>query len=628
MKFSLVFIMIALPVFAAEITIDASGGRKPISPYIYGRNNSLSDRPGSPTSEDDWDLYREAGVKMFRECGGNNATKYNWRHKLSSHPDWYNNVYSHDWDYAAQSLESNMPGVRGMWAFQLIGFAASNSDNNFDDWGYNHSQWWSGVCQNLAGGGTINLTGGCEATTDGNPYLYLMEWSADSTVWILDRWFGAGGLDLDETMFEYWGMDNEPEIWNGTHDDVMPDQLSATDFMQRYFDVAKKAREKFPEIKLTGPVPCNEWQWYNWSDNKISYQGQSYTWLEYFIKRIGEEQASSGIRLLNVLDVHFYPSETDPEDIVQLHRVWFDTTYDYPGANGVKRSGAGSWDNSITKEYIFKRCSDWLEEHIGPDHGVSFGVSEIGVNSNNPNVIAVWYASNLGVFADNGVEFFTPWYWEVGMWEVLHLFSRFTKENRVLSVSDLEEYVSAYSSINADADSLTVILVNRSIDESLDITVKLNNFEIDEGKHTLLTLNDLPDYETFVSHTDNALVSGKVTASIDSFSISLPSLSVTAVLLSGEGEPSAIDIPPDGTTFDFDNNLNPTLITFNIEDSAEVTLSLYDMIGQRIKVVFSGYLGPGPQQKTLSAEDLPSGIYFYGLKVGNQEVGKKCIVLK
>jgi hypothetical protein len=628
MRFLIIFSLNVLPVFAAEIIIDASLGRNPISPYIYGRNNSLSDNPGSPTSAGKWQLYREAGVKMFRECGGNNATKYNWRRKLSSHPDWYNNVYSHDWDYTAQNLQNNIPGVRGIWAFQLIGFAASNQDNNFDDWGYNGSQWWSGIHQNLAGGGTVNPAGGPDALVDGDPNLYLMNWPADSTVGILDQWFGVGGLRLSETMFEYWGMDNEPEIWNGTHDDVMPEQLAADSFIQRYFDVAKKAREKFPEIKLVGPVPCNEWQWYNWNNNKIG----SYTWLEYFIKRIGEEQRSSGVRLLDVLDVHFYPTDTIPEDIVQLHRVWFDTTYDYPGANGVKRAGSGSWDNSITKEYLFKRCGDWLEEHIGPDHGVSFGVSEIGIPGDDPNVIAVCYASHLGVFADNGVELFTPWEWKNGMWEVLHLFSRYCKEIRVSSVSDDEEYVSAYSSINTALDSLTIILVNRSVDESKNVTVKLDNFVVDAEEHTSLMLNNLPGNETFVSHTNNALVRGTVAVVNDSFSISLPSLSVTAVLLSGRGQPGAIDNLPVGRDFGLYNTPNPfksiTFIKFNLEDSAEVTLTLYDKLGQKVKLIFSGYLGAGPQQKTLSAERLTSGTYFYELKVGNRTVRKKCVVLK
>lgn len=54
-------------------------------------------------------------------------------------------------------------------------------------------------------------------------------------------------------------MDNEPEIWNGTHDDAMPSLLSASAFMDAYFAVRKKARKKFPQTKLTGLVPANEW---------------------------------------------------------------------------------------------------------------------------------------------------------------------------------------------------------------------------------------------------------------------------------------------------------------------------------------------------------------------------------
>ncbi len=64
-------------------------------------------------------------------------------------------------------------------------------------------------------------------------------------------------------------MDNEPEIWEGTHDDVYPVQPGAEEFMQKYFEVAKKARAIYPEIKLLGPVPANEWQWFNWKGNLV-----------------------------------------------------------------------------------------------------------------------------------------------------------------------------------------------------------------------------------------------------------------------------------------------------------------------------------------------------------------------
>lgn len=205
-----------------QVTVDPQTNRRPVSPYIYGRNISVSDNPSSPTSAATWQLYKDAGLNFTRENGGNNLTKYNWRLKLSSHPDWYNNVYSHDWDFAAASLQQNLPGAQGMWGFQLIGYAAKTTAQNFNDWAYNQSQYWSGVGQNLAGGGTVNPAGGSQTLVNGDTSLYLERWNEDSTTGILDHWFGNGGQGLDPTRIRYWNMDNEVEIWDGTHDDVMP----------------------------------------------------------------------------------------------------------------------------------------------------------------------------------------------------------------------------------------------------------------------------------------------------------------------------------------------------------------------------------------------------------------------
>jgi hypothetical protein len=401
-----------------QVTIDLTKPTKPVSPYIYGKNNVL---PSTYLSSGNAEVTKalEAGVRFVRQGGGNNSTKYNWRLQLSSHPDWYNNVYENKWNDAAKNLMDKMPGVQGMWSFQLLGKAAANTKNNFNDWGYNQSKWWEGVGQNLAGGGVMNQTG-TKAKVDGNPDLYLMDWPADSTVGILDKWFGPKGLGYDKSRIVYWNMDNEPEIWSGTHDDVMKTQLPAEEFMQRYFKVAKAARAKYPDIKLVGPVPANEWQWFRWGDgSSTGYK----PWLEFFIRRIAEEEKASGIKLLDVLDIHFYPGESDATNCLQLHRVYFDRNYVYPGANGVKTANGG-WDNNINKEYIFARCNDWLIKYKGANHGVTFGVTETDIGSNNPNVQALWYASTMGEFMKNGVEIFTPWSWKVGMWETLHLFSR------------------------------------------------------------------------------------------------------------------------------------------------------------------------------------------------------------
>lgn len=523
-----------------NINVDASAGRRTISPYIYGKNNNLSDNSSAPIKPAQWKLMRDAGLRFTREFGGNNGSKYNWRLKLASHPDWYNNVYPHNWDYAAQTLQDSMPDTQGMWGFQLIGKAASTTSANFDDWTYNGSNYWDGVSQNLAGGGIVNSGGGSKAQKEGDPNLYLMNWTADSTTAMLDHWFGSNGLGYDKNKMKYWTMDNEPEIWNGTHDDIMATLPSAEAFMQLYFAVAKKARAKYPEIKLTGPIPATEWQWYNWDNKKVTFNGKTYTWMEYFIKRIAEEQKATGIRLLDVIDIHSYPGESKNEDIVQLHRIYFDTTYVYPGANGVKTTSPSGWDNSITKEFIFERCNRWLNQYMGLNHHVNFGVSEYGFTNNNANVTAVSYASMLGTFAEHNVDYFTPWYWHNGMWEVLHLFSRYAKTESVKSISSNEQAVSAYSSVNFVADSMTVILVNRSVSLTQTVNVKLDNFIVTDGSYVIKQLKQLPTTETFESHTKNELQTGTATVTSNSFSISLPALSITAVVLKGKGSSTGV----------------------------------------------------------------------------------------
>jgi hypothetical protein len=562
-----------------QITVKVLSGRKAISPYIYGRNNSLSDNAGSPVPAATWQLYKDAGVNFFRENGGNNLSKYNWRLKLSSHPDWYNNVYASDWDYAAQSLQQNIPGSQGMWGFQLIGQAAGNTAHNFNDFAYNASQWWSGVEQNLAGGGVPNTAGGSQALTNGDTSLYLEHWTSDSTTAILNHWFGAGGLGLDPNGIRYWNMDNEVEIWSSTHDDVMPTQLSAEAFMQRYFAVAKKARALYPNIRLTGPVSPNEWQWYNWNNSLVTgADGKQYPWLEFFIRRLAEEEQSTGIRLLDVIDLHFYPSSSSAANVVQYHRVFFDSTYLFPEANGVKVVNGG-WDNSIQIEDIFGRCQNWLNQYMGPGNGVTFAISETATQlQNDPNSLAVWYGSTMGEFMNHGVEFFSPWNWDYGMWEALHLYSRYNKNISVQAISSDESNVSAYASANNTNDSVTVALVNRSLSQPSTVTLNFPDFQLAGQAVSTLTLAGLPvGRETFVSHTNNALVPSTLNPQSDNtLQVTLAPLSITSVLIKGAATPLPVTLlsftaarANAGVVLDFATTDAVNLSSFVIERSAD-----------------------------------------------------------
>ena len=532
------------PTLAIDITVDANAGIKKISPYLYGRNiDKISDGDAEVTEEESAFINQmlEAGIHMLRANNGNNATRYNWRHKMTVHPDWYNNVYSHDWAITAQKVLDKMPGVDAMYAFQLTGYAANSTDYNFPDWNWKQEHGtYATQTFDLAGGGEVSEDGKTLIKA-GDPSLYNMEWPADSSVAIIPHW--KDELKFDMSRFKYWSMDNEMEIWRGTHSDL--DLPVTGDFLvERYIDVAKKARAAWGDIKLTGPVAANEWQWcsvssYN-KEDRPKGEDRNYCWLEYFIMKVAEEQKKSGVRLLDVFDIHWYPTEKDYESRVNWHRVLFDTTYNYPGANGIKMVG-GNWDNKITKEYIFVRINQWLEKYFGKNHGITFGITETSIIDNDPMVTALIYASFLGTMQDNGVEIFTPWTWGDGMYETVHLFSRYGHPNRVQSTSSNDSLVSAYSSISNKGDSLTVIFVNRAEKDAQEINLDLANF-VSDGTVKTLTLQNLKG-ETFVSHTSNALKenaveanaqSGTTTAtgySINRFKMTLPAKSITAVLL-------------------------------------------------------------------------------------------------
>ena len=532
------------PTLAIDITVDANAGIKKISPYLYGRNiDKISDGDAEVTEEESAFINQmlDAGIHMLRANNGNNATRYNWRHKMTVHPDWYNNVYSHDWAITAQKVLDKMPGVDAMYAFQLTGYAASSTDYNFPDWNWKQEHGtYATQTFDLAGGGEVSEDGKTLIKA-GDPSLYNMEWPADSTVAIIPHW--KDELKFDMSRFKYWSMDNEMEIWRGTHSDL--DLPVTGDFLvERYIDVAKKARAAWGDIKLTGPVAANEWQWcsvssYN-KEDRPKGEDRNYCWLEYFIMKVAEEQKKSGVRLLDVFDIHWYPTEKDYESRVNWHRVLFDTTYNYPGANGIKMVG-GNWDNDNQKEYIFKRINDWLEKYFGKDHGITLGITETDLNDSDPMVTALIYASFLGTMQDNGVEIFTPWTWGDGMYETVHLFSRYGHPNRVQSTSSNDSLVSAYSSISNKGDSLTVIFVNRAEKDAQEINLNLANFASD-GTVKTLTLQNLKG-ETFVSHTSNALKENAVEAktqgettpatgySINRFKMTLPAKSITAVLL-------------------------------------------------------------------------------------------------
>jgi len=79
----------------------------------------------------------------------------------------------------------------------------------------------------------------------------------------------------------------------------------------------------------------------------------------------------------------------------------------------------------------------------------------------------------------------------------------------------------------------------------------------------------------------------------------------------------------------YPNPFNPTTrINFWLKTYSNVTLTIYNMLGQKITDLINGYLPAGEHTITWNGANAASGIYFYELKTGEKRFYKKMVLLK
>ena len=218
----------------------------------------------------------------------------------------------------------------------------------------------------------------------------------------------------------------------------------------------------------------------------------------------------------------------------------------------------------------------------------------------------------IGTFAIIGVEIFTPWTWKTGMWEVLHLYSHYAQEIKVNTSSSIDNIVSGYSTINNKADSMTIILVNRDLSASRNVTVNLDSFIVADGTYSALELSSLPSSETFKSHTSNALKNKSVSVSNNSFTISLPSVSTTAVILSGKTLTGFNSIKTNNKSGTLKLYPNPARNSINVKIKNKNTLfskvTISDASGRNIDSY--NWESSGYSYLNINTENYRNGFYF------------------
>lgn len=212
------------------------------------------------------------------------------------------------------------------------------------------------------------------------------------------------------SVYEYI-LDNEPALWNANHRDVHPEPVGYDELLDRTIEYGTAIRRADPDAVIAGPA---EWGWsgylYSAKDLATGHADRrahgNVALVEWYLRKLQEHERRTGTRVLDVLDVHYYPQE--------------DNVYG-GGAGGTDRttqllrlrSTRSLWDPTYVDEswikesiHLLPRMREWIDANY-PGRGISIGEWNFGGENDVTGALAT--AEALGRFAQFGVT--SAFYW-------------------------------------------------------------------------------------------------------------------------------------------------------------------------------------------------------------------------
>lgn len=463
---------------STTLTVRCNAATHPISPLVYG----IGLRPNHDIPSQ-WALRPAA-----RRWGGNHTTRYNWElgNAWNTGQDWFfRNV---DYDGSPRPahdrfIEDGLAhGAPTALTVPMIGWVAKDTTSFSFPISIFGPQEATAPENGEIGNGKSQRG---KLITPASPERTSVAMTPAS----IGRWVKTLRERADArkargvTMYI---LDNEPTLWNETHRDVHPQPVSYDELLEKTIAYATEIRRADPDARIAGPAM---WGYPALFDSGVDKAAQpahpdrdrhgGVPLLQWWLREVAAQEKRAGLRLLDVVDVHFYPQgkgigvgttgDTDPDTNarrIRSTRALWDPTYEDE-----------SWIHD--KVRLIPRLEAWIGAER-PGLGISIGEYNFGAEGHMSGGLSV--AEALGRFGQRGI--LSAFYWDhppegsPAFWAFRAYRDFDGKGGRFLDVSvaaeSREPEASIFASRDASGKRMVVVLLgldpSRSVDARLDLS--------------------------------------------------------------------------------------------------------------------------------------------------------------
>ena len=459
------------PATGQAMSIDCADARHQINPNIYGIGYSgVANLPDTP-----WTV----GASINR-WGGNPTSRYNWQlpNAWNTANDYFfrNVEINAEADASEAFLANNRRyGMLSAVTLPMLGWVAKDTTS----YSFPVSKFGQQKATDPSNGDI-----GDGLAIDGRPLSpgSPKATSVASTPETVKAW-----VQKLRGRASMYFLDNEPELWDSTHRDVHPDPLTYDELLDKSVRYATVIRAADPTAVIAGP---SSWGWpaYFWSgaDAKAGFDRApdrrahaNMALLPWYLQEMRAAEKRAGVKLLDVLDVHFYPAGervyeggaggTDPETAaLRIRQV------------------RGLWDPSYSDEswvgepiYLIPRLRDWVSRYA-PGVGISIGEWNFGGENHISGALAT--AEALGRFGTENVA--SAYYWtspptnSASYWAFRAYRNYDGQGGRFLDTSlatVMGTDLSLFASTNSNRSEITAVILNTNATKAQSPNITLNN---------------------------------------------------------------------------------------------------------------------------------------------------------